>query len=62
MSEVEQSNRPNMSERKEYQRIVNYRQYSWYFFALCLYLFCTTFGFLVAYFVVKYLVYMKINP
>jgi len=51
-----------ISQRKELMRVANFRQYSWYFFALGIYLFCAGAGFLIAYFAVRFMVNMKVHP
>jgi len=44
------------SRRREYFRLVNFRQYSWYMFALGIYLFCAVVGSLIAYFALRMLI------
>ncbi|MFA5158036.1 MAG: hypothetical protein WC451_02525 [Patescibacteria group bacterium] len=49
------------SRRREYFKLVNFRQYSWYIFALAIYLFCAGAGFLIAYFVLRMLVNFQVS-
>jgi hypothetical protein len=50
------------SRRREYFKIVNFRQYSWYIFALGIYLFCAGVGFFIAYFALRMLINFKVPP
>jgi len=48
--------------RREYKRVANFRQYSWYFFAFGIYIFCAAVGFGIAYFVLVFMVNMNVKP
>ena len=61
VNSINQADQDAARRKAEFARLANIRQYTWYFFALGIYLFCAAAGFAIAYFVVRFLIYMKLH-